>query len=86
MFLFLYSFGIETINTFIHSRISLEKHTRFQTKTAQKPYPLGRHIPNYMAYKRKYPQVLKPAATTEGAAGVFQNFLDLLLKNHATTT
>ena len=79
MFLFLYSFGIETINTFIHSRISLEKHTRF-------PYPLGRQIPNYMAYKREYPQVLKPAATTEGAAGVFQNFLDLLLKNHATTT
>ena len=24
---------------------SLENHTRFQTKTAQKPYPLGRHIP-----------------------------------------
>ena len=27
-----YSFGIEPIDTFIHSRISLEKHTRFQTK------------------------------------------------------
>ena len=27
-----YSFGIETINTFIHSRSSLENHTRFQTK------------------------------------------------------
>ena len=49
IFLFLsYSFGIETINTFIHSRSSLENHTRFQTKmgkvyarfqnkTAQKP-------------------------------------------------
>ena len=100
--MFLYSFGIETINTFIHSRISLENYTRFQTKTAQKPYPLGRYLPNYMTYKREYPQVLKPAATTikgsipkfwnqqlqrtEGAAGVFQNFLDLLLKNHATTT
>ena len=70
----------------MHSRGSLENHTRFQTKTAQKQYPLGRHIPNYMAYKREYPSVLKPAATTEGAAGVFQNFLDLLLKNHATTT
>ena len=57
IFLFLsYSFGIETINTFIHSRSSLENHTRFQTKmgkvythfqakTAQKPYPMGRHIP-----------------------------------------
>ena len=50
------SFGIETINTLIHSRSSLENHTRFltkmgkvytrfQTKTAQKPYSLGRHIP-----------------------------------------
>ena len=47
-----YSFGIETINTFIHSRSTLENHTRFhakkgkvytrfQTKTAQKPYPMG---------------------------------------------
>ena len=38
-----YSFGIETINTFIHFRSSLENHTSFQTKTAQKPYP-------YMVY------------------------------------
>ena len=59
IFLFLsYSFGIETINTFIHSCSSLENHsrfqtkmgkvyTRFQTKTAQKPHPIamGRHIP-----------------------------------------
>ena len=53
---FSYSFGIETTNTFIHSRSFLENHTRFQTKmgkvyiffrteTAQKPYPLGRHMP-----------------------------------------
>ena len=27
-----YSFGIETINTFIHSRSSPENHTRVQTK------------------------------------------------------
>ena len=51
-----YSFGIETINTFICSRSSLENHTRFQTKMGKvytrfqtkrgpKPYPLGRHIP-----------------------------------------
>ena len=50
------SFGIETRNRLIHSRSSLENHTRFltkmgkvytrfQTKTAQKPYSLGRHIP-----------------------------------------
>ena len=33
MFFFLtYSFGTETINTFIHSRSSLKNHTRFQTK------------------------------------------------------
>ena len=52
---FSYSFGIETTNTFIHSCSFLENHTRFQTKmgkvyiffrteTAQKPYPLGRHM------------------------------------------
>ena len=51
-----YSFGVEKTNTFIRSRGSLVNHTRFktimvkiytrfQTKTAQKPYPLGRHIP-----------------------------------------
>ena len=48
-----YSLGIETINTFIHSRSSLKNHTRFQTKmgkvytrfqtkTAPKPYPMRR--------------------------------------------
>ena len=53
---FSYSFGIETINTFIHSCSSPENHTlfqtkmdkvytRFQSKTAQNPYPMGRHIP-----------------------------------------
>ena len=53
---FSYSFGIETINTFIHFRSSPENHTRFQTKTgkvytrfqtktAQNPYPMGPHIP-----------------------------------------
>ena len=30
-----YSFGIETINTFIHSLSSLEIHTRFRTKNGQ---------------------------------------------------
>jgi len=57
IFLFLsYLLGIETINTFIDSRSFLENHARFQskmgkvyacfqTKTAQKPYPMGRHIP-----------------------------------------
>ena len=56
IFLFLSgSFGIKRINTLISSRSSLENHTRFQakmgivytrfqTKTAQKPYPMGRQI------------------------------------------
>ena len=55
-FSFSFSFGAEKTNTFIRSRGSLENHTRFKTimvkiytrfqsKTAQKPYPLGRHIP-----------------------------------------
>ena len=62
IYLFLsYSFGIETINTFIHSRGSLEIMipdsrlkwaksiiTCFQTKTAQKPYPLGWQIPVWL--------------------------------------
>ena len=49
-----YPFGVETTNTFIRSRGSLENHTRFktvmvkiytrfQTKMAQKLNPLGRH-------------------------------------------
>ena len=55
------SFGIETINTFIRSRSSFENHTRFHTPgqslypfsdpTAQKPYPLGRHIPTWLTYR-----------------------------------
>ena len=51
-----YSLGIVTIKMLIHFRSSLENPTRFQTKmgkvyirfqtkTAQKPYPMGRHIP-----------------------------------------
>ena len=59
IFLFLsYSFGIETINTFIHSRRSLENqtwfqinmgksYTRFKTKKPQKPYADGvAHFPS----------------------------------------
>ena len=47
-----YSFGIKTINTFIHSRSSLENHTRFQTKMFN-VYTRGGN--NYMAYIREYP-------------------------------
>ena len=60
IFLFLStSFGMETMDTFIHTyEFPLGPHTRlqtkmgkvytcFQTKTAQKLYPLGRHIPTW---------------------------------------
>ena len=54
-FLFLsYSFEIETINTFIHFRSSLENHTRFQTKTAQKPDPMERQY-LYSLYRGEPP-------------------------------
>ena len=65
IFLFLsYSFRIAMIRTFVHSRSSLENHirfqtkmgkvyTRFQTKKAQKPYPMGS---TYLySYIREYP-------------------------------
>ena len=54
-----YSFGIETTNTMTHNRSSFvnrtlfqtkmgKVYTRFQTKTAQKLYPLGPHIPIWL--------------------------------------
>ena len=46
---FLFLFGIETINTFIHSCSSLKNHTWFQTKMGKvyptRPQPMGQHIP-----------------------------------------
>ena len=64
IFLFLsFSFGTETINTFVHSRNALEKHTRFQTKmskvytrfqtkTTQRPFWVARR------YVGEYPPAL----------------------------
>ena len=57
-------FKVEKTNRFICSRGSFENHTRFktimvkiytrfQTKMAKKPYPLGRHI--YIVYLGEYP-------------------------------
>ena len=51
-----FSFRIDTINTLIRSRCSLESHTRFhrkiytrfRTEKVHKPYPLGRHIPIWL--------------------------------------
>ena len=59
---FLNSFGIETINTFVHSHSSLVNYTRFQTKSlhsfshqnGQKTLPF-RAAHTYMAYIREYP-------------------------------
>ena len=63
LFLFLsYSFEIETINLFIHSRVSLENHTpfqnkmgkiytRFQPKKAHKLYLMGYGTYLYGLYK-----------------------------------
>ena len=61
-----YSFGIETINTFILPRSSLENHTRFQTKMGKvytrfqtkkdkKPYPFGRYIPIWLIWESSPP-------------------------------
>ena len=68
----LFSFGTEMITMFIHSRSSLENHTQFQTKmgkvytrfqnkTAQKPYLMGRHLP-IIAYIREYPRTPLPGS------------------------
>ena len=65
-----YSFGIERINAFIYTPVVPSKnHTRlqtkmgkvscFQTKTAQKPYLLGRHISIWLIYKRRPSPSLK---------------------------
>ena len=59
-----HSFGIETINTFIHSRSSLENHTRFQTvKMAQKPGLFGAAHTVYGIYKGVPPP--PPAVTMQ---------------------
>ena len=67
IFIFLsHSFGIETINTFKHSRSSLENHTRFQTKCVHpfsdqngaKPLPDGGRTYLYGLYKGVPPGIM----------------------------
>ena len=61
-----FSFRIDTINTLIRSRCSLENHTRFhrkiytrfRTEKVHKPYPLGRHIPIWLFHLPPTPRVL----------------------------
>ena len=49
IFFFLsYSFGIQTIKTFVHSRSSLKNHTRFQTK-------MGKVYTCFQTKRRKNP-------------------------------
>ena len=69
-----YSFGIKTINRFIHSKTIAQfqtkvgkVHTSFQTEMAEKPYPFGA-AHTYMAYMREYPPPLR------GTALASQNF------------
>ena len=53
---FSYSFGIETINTFIRSRSSFENHTRYQTKIKrlkQSPRRGRARSPHFLKKKRK---------------------------------
>ena len=80
IFLYLsYSVGIETINTFIHSRSSLENHTRFQSKMGQSVYPFSdqngaKTLPDgaahtYIAYIREYP----PPPAPSGGLGYFSD-------------
>ena len=45
--LFIWNWFDEHIDTQLRF---LRKHTRFQTKTAQRPYPWGRHIPKWLIY------------------------------------
>ena len=84
-----YSFGIETTNTLIHNRSSLVNHTRFQrkmgkifsrfqAKTAQKPYPLGRHIPIWLI------QGSTPPGSGDGFAAcsrALENSMKILVKH-----
>ena len=73
-FILSYSFGTETIKTFIQSRSSLKNHTRFQTKMGKvytrfqtkrsKPYPMGRDIP-YIAFIGEYPPSYMPGSREE---------------------
>ena len=67
IFFFLsYSFGIETIKTFIQSRSSLKNHTRFQTKTADqngtKTRPDGAAHTSEAYIGKCFPRAICPAA------------------------
>ena len=81
-----YSSGIETINTFIRTRSSLENRTRFQTKMSKvytrfqtkHPYPIGRHV-TYMAYIGEYPPPPPPGTKIERDLTTFSRFSSQLL-------
>ena len=68
-----YSFGIETINTFIHSCSSLENHTRFKTKWAQCMIPIFRpkRPKNHTLWGSTYLYCLHKGVPPTGGRGVF---------------
>ena len=88
-----YSFGIETTNTLIYNRSSLVNHTRFQrkmgkifsrfqTKTAQKPYPLGGHIPEWLIQGST-----PPPGSGDGFAAcsrALENSMEILVKHRSS--
>ena len=86
-----FSFRIDTINTLIRSRSSLENHTRFQrkiytcfrTEKVHKPYPLGRHIPIWLLKGFFYPGVLSKILFTASFICLLRSpQLGTLLKDH----
>ena len=85
IFLFLsYSFGIETINTSIHSRSSLENHTRFQTKMGKiytRFRPKRRIIPTRWDVTYLY-DLYKGVPPPPGSGKIEQN-LDLVFANNS---
>ena len=89
-----YSFGIETTNTFVHFRSSLENHirlqtkmgkvyTRFQTKTDKSPTQWGGTY-LYMAYLLEYSSGAKAVHLTHSLTPIqaYDNFLYSFLSSH----
>ena len=86
-----FSFRIDTINTLIRSRCSLENHTRFhrkiytrfRTEKVHKPYPLGRHIPIWLFHLPTPPGVLSKILFSASFICLLRSpQLGTLLKDH----
>ena len=86
-----FSFRIDTINTLIRSRCSLENHTRFhrkiytrfRTEKVHKPYSLGRHIPIWLFHPPPPPGVLSKILFSASFICLLRSpQLGTLLKDH----